>query len=667
MQEHRLLSFEPFQLDVRNEQLWRGQEVIRLTNKALAILHYLAERSGQLVTKDELFAAVWPGVVVSDSALVACIGELRRALGDARRTPRFIETVHGRGYRFIASITTAQPVSSSKFQVSSSPPSSLPLPDKPSIAVLPFVNMSGDVEQEYFSDGLTEILTGDLSKISSLFVIARNSAFTYKGKVVKVQDVGREMGVRYVVEGGVLKAKGQVRITAQLIDATSGYHLWAERYDRSLKDLFALQDEIVQKIVTTLKLQLTLQEQGYIVRKHTDNLEAYDFLLRGIELLFRYAQESNVQARQMYEKALTLDPQYAEAYAWLSWAYYFEWVFFWNTDPQTLERAFELAQQAIALDDSLPRAHSALGYVYMEKQRYDQAIAEGERAIALDPNHADSYAIQAGTLILAGRPADALRLAEQAMRLNPRYPPFYLLMLSGAYYFTGRSTEAVATAKEFVSRSPSHLHGLLGLAISYVEQWASQQSTDAQTLAQALAAAQRIIALNDSFSVGHLVLGQVYLWQKRYAPALAEMERALALDPNNALGYAVLAETLSRMGRPGEAVGMVEQALCHKPPRVVDQHLGFVGSAYYLAGRPAEAITPLKQFLSRYPNILGAHLTLAAVYSELGRAAEARAEAAEVLRINPQFSLEIHRQREPIQDPALLERQLAALRKAGLK
>jgi len=363
---------------------------------------------------------------------------------------------------------------------------------------------------------------------------------------------------------------------------------------------------------------------------------------------------------------LALDPQYAEAYAWLSWAYYFEWVFFWNTDPQTLERAFELAQQAVALDDSLPRAHAVLGNVYAQKQQYDQAIAEGERAIALDPNHADSYAIQAGTLILAGRPADALRLAEQAMRLNPHYPPFYLHILGAAYHFTGRSTEAVATAKEFVSRSPSHLYGLLGLAISYVEQWASQQSTDAQTLAQALAAAQRIIALNDSFSVGHLVLGTVYLFQKQYAPALAEMERAVALDPNDALGYAVLAETLSRVGRPEEAVRMVEQALRRKP-RVADQHLYIVGSAYHLAGRPEEAIAPLKQYLTRYPNILGAHLTLAAVYSELGRAAEARAEAVEVLRLNPQFSLEVHRQREPIKDPALLERHLTALRKAGLK
>ncbi len=547
-------------------------------------------------------------------------------------------------------------------------PPSLPLPDKPSIVVLPFVNMSQDPGQDYFSDGLTDVLTGDLSQISSLFVIARNSAFTYKGKAVKVQDVGREMGVRYVLEGSVLKAEGQIRITAQLIDATTGYHLWSERYDRPLKDILRLQDEIVQKIVTTLKLQLTLQEQGYLVRKHTDNLEAYDFLLRGIEPFFRFTQETNAQARQLFEKAVALDPQYAEAYAYLSWTYWREWGFRWSVAPQTLERALALAQQALALDDSLPIAHSLLSDVYMMKQQYDQAIAEGERAIALDPNDADSYAFEAQVLTRAGRPEDALRTMEQALRLNPRSPPWYLFELGLAYRLTGRYAEAIATLKEALSRSPNLLSAHAQLALSYWMQWVSQQNPDAQTLAQALAAAQRGLALNDAYPPGHWILGSVYLWQKQYEPARAELERAIALDhPNEAWGYALLTETLSRMGGSEEALRMVEQALRRKPLLAADEHLSSIGTAYYLAGRPEEAIAPLKQFLSRYPNILGPHLTLAAVYSELGREAEARAEAIEVLRINPKFSLEVHKQREPIKDPAVVERQVAALRKAGLK
>ncbi|HEV8717652.1 MAG TPA: tetratricopeptide repeat protein, partial [Candidatus Binatia bacterium] len=429
--------------------------------------------------------------------------------------------------------------------------------------------------------------------------------------------------------------------------------------------ILKLQDEIVQQIVTTLKLQLTLQEQGYIVRKHTDNLEAYDTFLRGVEYFYRFTKESTAQARQLFEKALALDPQYAEVYALLSTAYCREWSLRWSADPQALERAFELAQQALTLDDSLPRAHSCLGVVYAMKQQYDRAIAEGERAIALDPNNADSYHFQALVLRFAGRPEEALRMVAQAMRLNPRYPFFYLFELGAAYHQTGRYAEAIATLKDAISRNPNMSVAHLFLALSYVQQWASQQSADAQTLERALAA-QRAIALSDVAPMSHATLGAVYLWQKQYEQAIAELERAIALDPNDASGYAALAEALSRVGRSEEAVGMAEQALRRKPP-FADTHLSNVGAAYYLAGRPEEAIAPLKQYLSRYPNILGPHLTLAAVYSELGREAEARAEAAEVLRINSQFSLEVHRQREPIKDPALLEHQLAALRKAGWK
>ncbi|HEV8714882.1 MAG TPA: tetratricopeptide repeat protein [Candidatus Binatia bacterium] len=298
-------------------------------------------------------------------------------------------------------------------------PAALPLPDKPSIVVLPFDNMSKDPAQDYFSNGITEVLTSDLSRLSSLFVIARNTAFTYKGKPMNVQDVGKELGVRYVLEGSVQRAGEQVRITVQLLDATTGGHLWTERFDRPFKDIFALQDEIVQKIVTTLKLQLTVREHGWIVRKHTDNLDAYDSVLRGVEYVYRFTRETTAQARQMYEKAVALDPQYAEAYTWLGTSYWMEWRFHWSTKPQNLERAFALGQKALALDDSLPIAHSLLSNVYAVKQQYDQAIAEGERAIALDPNNADSYERQAAVLNFAGRPEDALRMVEQAMRRKP--------------------------------------------------------------------------------------------------------------------------------------------------------------------------------------------------------------------------------------------------------
>jgi adenylate cyclase len=304
--------------------------------------------------------------------------------------------------------------------------------------------------------------------------------------------------------------------------------------------------------------------------------------------------------------------------------------------------------------------------VYVEKQQYDPAIAEGERAIALDPNNADSYVMQAHVLNSAGRPEEALRRVEQAMRLNPHYPPPYLFQLGWAYRVTGQYAEAVATLKEALSRSPNQLGSHLLLASSYLRQWDSQQSPDTQTLAQALATAERAIVLNDASPEGHAILGHVYLWQKQYDQALAEMERAVALAPTKAWSYAALAAVLSHMGRSEDALEAAAQALRLKPEDT-DGHLADVGIAYAVAGRYEEARAPLQHFLSRYPNILGVHLTLAAVYSELGQAAEARAETAEVLRLNPQFSLEVHKQRVPIKDPAMLERHITALRKAGLK
>jgi adenylate cyclase len=355
----------------------------------------------------------------------------------------------------------------SAFRTQEAQPPSLPLPDKPSIAVLPFVNMSEDPSQEYFSDGLTEDLITALSKLSGLFVISRNSVFTYKGKAVKVTDVSRELGVRYVLEGSVRKANNQVRVTAQLVDATTDHHIWAERYDRPLQDIFAVQDEIVRKIITTLKLQLTLQEQGILVRKTTDNLEAYDYFLRGTEYSRQFTKEANTQARQMFERAVELDPQYALAYASIGWTYVVEWTSQWDTDPQILERATELAQKAIALDDSVPGAHSILSRLYMFNKQHDQAIAEAERAIALDPNWADGYMYLALGLRFVGRAEEAVEAMKKAMRLNPRYPPFYQSVLGFAYCQVGGYEEAITAQKGALSRNPSLLVSRVCLAACY--------------------------------------------------------------------------------------------------------------------------------------------------------------------------------------------------------
>jgi adenylate cyclase len=353
--------------------------------------------------------------------------------------------------------------------IGAKPSAELPLPAKPSIAVLPFTNLSRDSEQEYFSDGLTDDLITDLAKLSGLFVIARNSVFTYKGQAVNVADVGRALGVRYVVEGSVRKAGPRVRINTQLIDATTGHHLWAERYDRELTDIFALQDEVTQKIVAALEVKLTRGEQQQLSRPPTVNLEAYDYALRGWEYFHRITKEANVQARHLFEQALTRDPEFAGAYAGVGMTYWLEWLLQWNEDPRVLERALELTQQAVARDDSLSQAHTLLGWVYLSKNRETEALAELARAIALNPNDADAYARLGAALIFVGRPSEAIELEETAMRLDPHYPPLYLFFLGLAYYWTGHAEEAVTALKRALIRNPEFLAAHLHLAVAYSE------------------------------------------------------------------------------------------------------------------------------------------------------------------------------------------------------
>jgi len=346
----------------------------------------------------------------------------------------------------------------------------LPLPNIPSIAVLPFTNLSGDREQEYFSDGITNDLITDLSKGPHIFVIDRASTFTYKGKPVRVQDVSRELGVKYVLEGGVQKAGDQVRISVQLVDATTGADLWAERYDRPMKDIFALQDEIVRRIVTTLKLQLTLWERyGVLVPESTDNLEAYDDVLRGIEHWQKSTKEDNEKARQMFEQAIALDPKYAGAYARLGYSYWWSWTWQWSHDPRVLDRAFQLEQQAIALDDSQAFAHVALGGIYLFKRDYGRATAEAKRAVALDPNWALGYMVLGEIMNSSGKPADAIGFAEQAMRLDPRHEDFYLYLEGWSYTQMGRYQEAIPILKRNVASYPDELAGHTNLIVDYTE------------------------------------------------------------------------------------------------------------------------------------------------------------------------------------------------------
>ena len=366
------------------------------------------------------------------------------------------------------------------------------------------------------------------------------------------------------------------------------------------------------------------------------------------------------------EKATELDPRYAAAYASLGWTYYLECAWQWNPDPQGLERAFELAQQAVALDDSSSYAHGLLGNVYMRKKQYEQALTEGERAIILDPNHAEAYVWLGNIMNLLGRPQEAAGLTETALRLNPHSPSPYLSNLGWAYLLMGRSEEAIAALKQAVTRSPNYLDAHLLLANSYLQAWTLQWSQDPHTLERAFESVQRALALNDSYSYAHVMLGLIHLWNKQPEEAIAEGKQAMALNPNFAESYVALGQILAHTGRPQEAIGLIETAMRLNPryPAIYSFNLGL---AYNLTGQYEEAIATLKRALNDTPFDLGIHLNLAVAYSELGREEEAQAEAAEVLRLNPQFSLEVMRQRAPYTEPAVRERLLTALRKAGLK
>ncbi len=357
----------------------------------------------------------------------------------------------------------------------------LPLPDKPSIAVLPFTNMSGDPGQEYFSDGLTETLITDLSKLSGLFVIARHSVFTYKGQAVKVEQISQELGVRYVLEGSVQKADDRVRINVQFVDGATGGHLWAERYDRPFANLFTLQDELIREVVTALHVEMLEAELKRVQRAPSGNLTAYDFVLRGLAALNRVSYENsqaaNAQARQSFEKALSLDPTYAEAHAWLGVTYFNDWLFFWNFTPETLERAATLAQQAVSLDNSLPLPHLTLGGISLWQKNHEQGIAEIKQAITLDPNWADAYVQLGWALGLVGRPEEGIEVITKAMRLNPRYPDWYLLYLADGYRNAERCEEVLPLLQKVVVRNPDFGPAHVNLAVCYAHlgrQWEAE-------------------------------------------------------------------------------------------------------------------------------------------------------------------------------------------------
>jgi adenylate cyclase len=371
-----------------------------------------------------------------------------------------------------AAILLVQHVSLKTPRTSASiPPAQSPalaLPDQPSIAVLPFANLSGDPQQEYFSDGITDDLITDLSRLPGLFVIARTSSFTYKDKPAKLQEVGRELGVRYVLEGSARKTADRVRIKVQLVDASTGDQIWTQRYDRQLHDIFALQDEIVQSLAATLHLQLTVLQRGWVLPQRTKNLEAYDDFLRGFESLLNPTPDGLAKGRKMFEKSVELDPGYADAYGALAVSYFLGSIWQFDKDPGVLDRATESVDKAIALDDSEADAYAVRGWIEGIKDQHDRAVADGKRAVSLDPNSAFGWLAladinDAECVFPAGimppdwgtsKPQEVLAHAQNAIRLDPRHPQKYSMPEGVAYNGLGRYADAVEALKRSDQNNP---------------------------------------------------------------------------------------------------------------------------------------------------------------------------------------------------------------------
>jgi adenylate cyclase len=382
-----------------------------------------------------------------------------------------------------------------KLEVASKEKMAFPLPDRPSIAVLPFVNMSADPEQEFFSDGITEEIITALSKVPRLFVIARNSTFTYKGRPVKVKQVSEDLGVRYVLEGSVRKEGDKVRITAQLIDAVSGNHLWAERYDRDLKDIFALQDEITLKIIQALQVTLTPAQQARVIGKGTENLNAYLKTLQASEHFLRMNKQGSTMAKQLAKEAIALDPEYARPYAVLALSHMLDlWFRFSESPEESMKLAVDAAEKALALDDSDYLTHTCFSALYIMQRQHDKAIASAERALELSPGGVRPLSTLGVALIYACRFSEAVQYFEQAIRLDP-FPPSTLFRNLGiAYRGIGRYEDAIVQYKKALKLEPDDLFTHLGLAHTYIK-LAREKEAQAE--------AAEVLRIHPKFSLEH--------------------------------------------------------------------------------------------------------------------------------------------------------------------
>ncbi len=463
------------ELDPGRYELRRDGRVIAVEPRVFDLLLYLVEHRDRLIGREELNQQIWDGRFVSDWALSTCIKNARLAIGDSGKRQDYIRTVRRRGFRFAGTVEVrgpsrrAIPPAASDRGVDPAGPT---LPNKPSIAVLPFDNMSNDPEQEFFADGMTEDIITSLSKFRWFFVIARNSTFTYKGKATSVREVARQLGVRYILEGSVRKAGNRVRITAQLIDAPSGNHIWVGRYDRQLDDIFVLQDEITETIVSTIEPELSGVERENARRKPPDSLDIWERYQRGLWHLWKKTADDTNEAERLFQDVIDRDPDFAAAHAALAYLLFDRMALGWTeTRDDAMQRALKAGRRAVSLDDKDPFAHFALGRVLTLQENLESAIEELQTALDLNPNYAMAHYGLGHAFVRAGQGREGLTPLYRAMRLSPNDPLYYAFeSMAGCCYLQLREYEE---AIKLLSKSARHPNGIFWshaqLAMAFVE------------------------------------------------------------------------------------------------------------------------------------------------------------------------------------------------------
>ena len=512
-----------------NRMFHLDQEV-RLEPKVMRVLIYLAERQGDVVSRHDLETHVWSGMIVTDDAVTNAVIKLRKALGDNARNPRYIETIAKTGYRLIAETSAVETMTGKQqpgfggrlerlwrktliaalglllggsvlWWATAPEETQIPIAERvvdnaPVIAVMPLENLSADPEQEYFANGITEDLITDLSKLAGLRVVARNSVFAYKGSVETAVEIGSQLHARFLLMGSVRRAGEQLRINIRLIDAKDGSNRWAERYERKTTDIFRLQDEITNNVVSVLRVELSSGDRQRLIKDYATNIEAYDLFLRGLDHFGRRSGEASVLAKEFFEAAIAIAPNFARAYASLALAHT-RAVFDGRgiSRNESLAIAESLAKKAHQLDEKLPQVHFVSAEVAMYRGDYAAALDHVSRAIELKPSYADGYALSGWILHWAGRPAEGLHAIDKAIALNPRVPGVYLLVKGALYYELEQIAEATRLLEKAVEKNPNYNLVRVFLAAAYV---ANENLDDASWQVE------EILALNPDFTLTYL-------------------------------------------------------------------------------------------------------------------------------------------------------------------